>query len=151
MPTSWERSIEASMRYIHDNLYLYLSSNEFESDWNTWNFIRSDVKWLLLCGSFTYSTRHTKVISEVMYNALLSHLVLLRHLHVNRLPREFVIYGVLDSIHGTMYDDLVTEYKKLWHHAEYIQIRWRRCITDPYYILCRNRLINEFETHLGSV
>ncbi len=31
-----------------------------------------------------------------------------------------------------------------------IQLRWRRCISDPSYVICRDRLTREFSTLLGG-
>ena len=145
MTTSWERSIRASILDIQDKLLVYLESDDFESDWNAWNFVRSDVKWITICGSFVYGIPQTKIISEVMYNALLSHLILIRHLHIQILPCMYITHGVVDSIHGTLYENLIKVYKDIWHHAEYIQIRWKRAISDPRYALCRKRLLREFK------
>jgi type IV secretory pathway VirB6-like protein len=32
-----------------------------------------------------------------------------------------------------------------WHAANVIKRRWFKCITDPAYVICRKRLVREFE------
>jgi hypothetical protein len=35
---------------------------------------------------------------------------------------------------------------KQWHMANVIKKQWFRCITDPAFAMCRNRLLREFES-----
>lgn len=50
----------------------------------------------------------------------------------------------------TLYDDVCQEYKHIWHSAQVIQKSWRRCISDPAYSMCRNRLKREFDEMVGG-
>ena len=150
MTPSWELSILRSIKLIRKRLFRYIKSNNFHKEWNTFNFIRSDVKWLLVCDSFVYNNYHTKLIAEVMYSTMVSQLILTRRLHVTNIPFELIVNSVVNSFRGVIYRDLLRIYKNLWHHAEYIQIRWRRAISDPSYKLCRDRLTREWsENCLG--
>lgn len=53
------------------------------------------------------------------------------------LPRS----SYLDSI-SEVYDAMQKEY---WASADLIQTSWKRSISDPAYMMCRNRLMKEFE------
>jgi hypothetical protein len=133
------------MKKLQFELTMYLKSREFLLEWKHFKYIRSDVKWLMICGSFAYNNACTKLIAETMYDAILSRLSIFRRLNVNVIPFEFIVDCALASVHSIAYNRLLVIYKKLWHNAEYIQIRWRRTMSDPAYKLCRTRLSTEFK------
>jgi hypothetical protein len=58
---------------------------------------------------------------------------------------ERVVENTLNMFNRTMYANLRTEMFMVNHSANIIQRIWRRAITDPRYIVCRNRLMYEFK------
>lgn len=145
MTTPWKKSIDDSMKKIQFRLTEFLLSKEFYLEWKHFRYIRSDVKWLLICGSFVYNNECTKLIAETMYDTIIARLTIFRTLKMNVIPFEFIVDSALASVHGIVYNRLLPIYKRLWHNAEYIQFRWRRSITDPDYKLCKGRLSTEFK------
>ena len=126
MTTPWEQSINDSLYTIRCELTEYIRSDTFKHEWYTWEFVRSDIKWLLFCKAFVYNNQSTKVIADVMYNALISHMKLIRQLHMEHIPFEFIVESVLDSTMGTPRRNLVADYQHLWSSATVIQTNWRR-------------------------
>lgn len=140
MTPPWERSLVRSMELVRNSLEVYLRTDTFYKEWNSYNFIRTDVKWLIICGSFVYNNKLTKLMAEIIYN------VLIFRLNVTSVPYDSVVGNTVENMKGTwIYRDLLSTYKDLWHYAEYIQIRWRRAISSPEYKLCRDRLAKEFK------
>lgn len=62
-------------------------------------------------------------------------------------PRNVVDSRTTSSsyLDTTLYDDVCEDYKHIWQSAQVIQTRWRRCISDPAFSMCRNRLKKEFD------
>ena len=58
---------------------------------------------------------------------------------------ERVVENTLNMFNRTMYANLRTEMTTVNHSAHIIQRVWRRSITDPSYVVCRNRLMYEFK------
>lgn len=58
---------------------------------------------------------------------------------------ERVVENTLNMFNRTMYANLRTEMFMVNHSAHIIQKKWRRSITDPRYMVCRNRLMYEFK------
>jgi hypothetical protein len=58
---------------------------------------------------------------------------------------ERVVENTLNMFNRTMYANLRTEMFVVNHKARIIQGIWRRSITDPAYLVCRNRLMYEFK------
>jgi hypothetical protein len=67
-------------------------------------------------------------------------------------PRDFdahiqsVVRNALYVYVQLFYAPLRTEMIMVNHSAEVIQRTWRRAIADPSYVICRRRLLSEFET-----
>ena len=60
--------------------------------------------------------------------------------HIDR-----VVENTINVIVKTVYESLKYEMFKADHHARVIQRKWRRAISDPAYLVCRNRLLYEFK------
>ena len=60
--------------------------------------------------------------------------------HIDR-----VVENTINVIVKTVYESLKYEMFKADHHARVIQRKWRRAISDPSYVACRNRLLYEFK------
>ena len=131
MTLPWERSIMDSVELIRSKLTMYLRSATFEYEWATWNYIRTDVKWLLICGSFVYNNHVTKAIANAMYTTMVSQLLLVRKLNTgNDIPFELIVDEAINSFTNTpLYTQLIEKYRILWKSARRIQVAWRskRC------------------------
>lgn len=127
MTPPWEQSILDSIELIRSKLTIYLRSTTFEYEWINWNYIRTDVKWLLICGSFVYNNHLTKSIANDMYKTMISQLLLVRKLNTgNNVPFELIVDEAVNSFTNTpLYDKLIEEYKILWKSARRIQMAWR--------------------------
>ena len=70
-------------------------------------------------------------------------------------PRNYILHidavvnNLLEMYVRTTYANLRTEMVMVNHAAGVIQRNWRRCVTDPQYQVCRNRLDWEFK-NLGN-
>ena len=60
--------------------------------------------------------------------------------HIDR-----VVENTINVVRLTVYESLKYEMFKADHHARVIQRKWRRAISDPSYVACRNRLLYEFK------
>lgn len=66
-------------------------------------------------------------------------------------PRNYILHidAVVENLLGvyiqTAYAALRTEMVMVNHMAGVIQRNWKRCVSDPSYFLCRQRLLNEFK------
>lgn len=58
---------------------------------------------------------------------------------------ECVVENTLNVFNRTTYANLRTEMIMANHSAHVIQRKWRRAITDPSHLVCRNRLMYEFK------
>jgi hypothetical protein len=60
--------------------------------------------------------------------------------HIDR-----VVENTVNVVRLTVYEILKREMLMANHHAHVIQRNWRRAISDPSYLACRNRLMDEFK------
>jgi hypothetical protein len=60
-------------------------------------------------------------------------------------PWDWFYLSMNRNIFNYIPNDKSAELIKRWHAANVIKRLWFRCITDPNYIICRKRLMNEFE------
>ena len=58
---------------------------------------------------------------------------------------ESVIDNVFDIYNRLFYARFRTEMIMATHGAHLIQRNWKKCISDPQYRVCRNRLMKEFD------
>ena len=56
-----------------------------------------------------------------------------------------IVDNTLNVFRRTVYETLRNEMLMANHYAHVIQRNWRRVITDPGYLMCRNRLTYEFK------
>jgi len=58
---------------------------------------------------------------------------------------ERVVENTVNVFKRTTYTNLQTEMNAVNYRARVIQMSWRRAISDPAYLVCRNRLMFEFK------
>lgn len=55
-------------------------------------------------------------------------------------------WGHTNNMSSGLHSALMSEYKILWRAAIIIQRKWRECISNPNFLMCKKRLLSEFNT-----
>jgi hypothetical protein len=59
------------------------------------------------------------------------------------------VYSCFNRIHSSpVFKNLIEEYRIIWMSLRRIQFCWRRCIANPTYNMCLNRLLREHGEHI---
>lgn len=119
-----------------------------ELDAETKQVIPLMIRYTLTDLNMRYHGTSVEPILETMFRQLC--LVAIAALNVP-FPRNYILHidsvvdNLLEVYIQTSYAHLRTEMIMVNHAAGVIQRNWRRCVTDPEYQACRNRLDWEFK------
>ena len=111
------------------------------------NDIHDKIK--LLCREIIpVKTKTVEIIENILEYSIISsiqvQLIVYTNFEISISSAVFTCFKkVLD---GSLFKTMTEEYRVVWMAARKIQWCWRRCISTPYYLICKRRLMREFGT-----
>ena len=169
---SWETLIDEQFEHIKTQLLEYFETDHFKFEWKHWGAheagvcsrFRDMIRYYL--GIDCYEKEHNRfpiktktlhVILRVIEHSLCAQMNFMfktmpiaayDNMGFVKTMSKMIIDESFNRLepnsHPSLLEDLYTEYKMVWNAVEKIQIQWRRAISDPSYVLCKNRLHGEF-------
>lgn len=137
----------------------YLESHEFISEYTSWQLhngndasaFRVKLKSLIHAAKarFPIHTSTLDTIFLVFEHCICAQITMVWSIFPNdvaiakALPYEVATYTI-ERVYPSLYDDLHAEYVTYVCACTKVQRAWRRCISDPAYLVCRKRLYTEF-------
>jgi len=171
---SWKIAIDSCFEDIKKNLIEYINSDNFNFEWLHWEVHEGRIigrfRRAIICilgiddeydctFKFLIKTKTLVTILQIIEHSICSQFNLMykivslhirnNHQKIKRnvkiiINEAFNTVIENDAHEDSLYYNLCNEYKKFWHADEKIQIYWRKCISDPSYIICKKRLKKEF-------
>ena len=96
---------------------------------------------------FPFKTISTKLLELILEHSIVSSInsqLIFLTFHFNLYVTN-AVYSCFNRLHSSpIYKQLIDEYRILWVSAKKIQFCWKRCISNPNYIICKKRLLQEF-------
>lgn len=127
------------------SLLEHLQSDDFNREWSTWGCYMSGPPSFreYICNIFTERIEITEIMECILYESLVSQMNMLKHMNFSyeELDFEFIVNNSFDSI-----NELYVKYINMIESAKLIQLHWKECISNPTFKVCRNRLLNEFDS-----
>ena len=103
----------------------------------------------LLCREIVpVKTKTVEIIENILEYSIISsiqvQLIVYTNFEISISSAVFTCFKkVLD---GSLFKTMTEEYRVVWMAARKIQWCWRRCISNPYYFMCKRRLMREFNS-----
>ena len=127
------------------SLLKHLQGSDFRKEWSIWGCHMSGPHSFhdQICNMFTERIEITKIMECVLYETLVSQLNMLKHMNYSyeELEFDFILKNSFDNI-----NELYMKYVYMIKSAKLIQRYWRESISNPNFKMCRNRLLNEFDS-----
>jgi len=157
---SWEKAMSSCFENIRKDLIEYINTDKI--DWRNWlvnddialDRFRKRIKYILsvedlitVIKTNTLETMFTVIEISIFAQFQLMYLMTPVSTSHDKIKNQGIkiMNNTIDlAFTKPLYKELCDEYKKLWNAAEKIQIYWRKCISNPSYTICKNRLKREF-------
>jgi len=159
---SWVRAMSSCFENIRKDLIEYINTDDFKIDWRNWlvndditqDRFRKRIKYILCAEDLinVIKTNTLETMFKVIEISIFSQFQMMYLMTPVSTPHDKIKNHGIKIMNNTidlaltkpLYKELCDEYKKLWNAAEKIQIYWKKCISEPPYIICQNRLKREF-------
>lgn len=160
---SWERALSSCFEDIRKDLIEYINTDDFKFDWRNW-LVNDGLAQDRFRKRIIYILGVEDLITVIKTNTLDTMFTIIEHSIFAQFQMMYLMTPVStphDKIKNNgikimnnaidlaltkpLYKELCNEYKQFWNAAEKIQIHWKKCISEPSYIICQNRLKREFE------
>lgn len=163
--SSWETVLINCFENICNKVVDYLISKCFKKEFKFWGVTVTGTPIADFClkqiifdrNNFPIQSTNTDKAQAVLFHSIISQLSLYKKILNIFQPLELAdtyfqtpdfdktLYFIAkEATSQTLFHDIAEEYKQMWHSAEKIQIAWRKCIADPSYKICQQRLHKEF-------
>ena len=108
--------------------------------------INEKIQWL--CREvIPVKTKTVEIIDEILEHSIISSIQVQLLLFINfEICVSSALYTCFNRIRESpIFKTMMEEYRIIWMAARRIQWYWRRCISNPNFVMCKRRIHREFE------